>query len=649
LTGREYRAAATNSRSGLGCRRLIGISGRQRAAAVLTIVRWNRSRRIEASSSTVTTPDLARVLLHTLADNVPHRIYAKDAQGRFTFANRSVALGMGVDSPEVLLGRTDADFYAGADADEYARQEREVMASGEPMIDRKEHVRYPLRGDEAWLLTTKVPMRDDSGAVIGLVGINYDITRLELTEQMLRRAHEDAQTAHAELASTVVRLEAEMARRSQLEDELRRQASHDALTGLPNRVLLMDRLDVAIRQAERSRRGLTLLFIDLDRFKSVNDSFGHGTGDALLQRVAERMGACVRACDTFARLAGDEFVMLLADEIAEPDLLAVVARIAAAIAEPMDLDGHEISITCSVGCSVYPQDGADATTLLEHADAAMYSAKQSGRNNVRRYSPAMQTKLGERIGIESQLRRAIGNHELRLHYQPQLDLATGAIVGVEALVRWQHPQWGLVMPGRFIGIAEDSGLIEPMGRWVLETACAQAVAWQQQGLPPMRMAVNISPAQFGNPDLERQVQDALRITGLHAHLLELELTESLSMRNPDQTIRTLERLGSLGVEFAIDDFGTGYSNLAYLRRLPVDRIKLDRSFITDSGSDAIVEAVVAMAHKLGLEVVAEGVETLEQRDRLGAFGCDLLQGYWFSRPVEAAGIEALLSRQARAV
>jgi diguanylate cyclase len=590
----------------------------------------------------VTPPDLARVLLHTLADNVPHRIYAKDAQGRFTFANRSVALGMGADSPSALLGRTDADFYGDAAAAEYARQEREIIESGQPMINRKEHVRYPLRGDEAWLLTTKVPMRDERGTVIGLVGINYDITRLELTEQMLRRAHERAQTTHADLQSTVARLQDEMARRSQLEDELRRQASHDALTGLPNRVLLMDRLDVAIRLAARHGNGLTLLFIDLDRFKAVNDRFGHGTGDAMLQRVAERVSGCGRACDTVARLGGDEFVMLLADEIPEPKLIALIARITAAVAKPMDLDGDEVSITCSVGCSVYPQDGADATTLLKHADAAMYGAKQSGRNSVRRYSPALHTKVGERLEVEAQLRRAIGNHELRLHYQPQLDLQTGLIAGVEALVRWQHPQWGLVMPGRFIGVAEESGLIEPIGRWVLETACAQAVAWQRQGLPPMRMAVNISPVQFGNPDLERQVRDVLRATGLEPRLLELELTESLSMRNPDQTIRTLERLGSLGVEIAIDDFGTGYSNLSYLRRFPVDRIKLDRSFITDSGSDAIVEAVVSMAHKLGLEVVAEGVETLEQRDRLAAFGCDLLQGYWFARPVESQGIEALL-------
>jgi diguanylate cyclase len=574
------------------------------------------------------------VLLHTLADNVPHRIYAKDAQGRFIFANRSVAVGMGAGGPEALIGRTDADFYGDAAAGEYARQEREILESGHAMINRKEHVRYPLRGDEAWLLTTKVPMRDERGTVIGLVGINYDITRLELTEQMLRRAHERAQTTHADLQSTVARLQDEMARRSQLEDELRRQASHDALTGLPNRVLLMDRLDVAIRLAARHGNGLTLLFIDLDRFKAVNDRFGHGTGDAMLQRVAERVSSCGRACDTVARLGGDEFVMLLADEIPEPKLIALIARITAAVAEPMDLDGDEVS--------VYPQDGADATTLLKHADAAMYGAKQSGRNSVRRYSPALHTKVGERLEVEAQLRRAIGNHELRLHYQPQLDLQTGLIAGVEALVRWQHPQWGLVMPGRFIGVAEESGLIEPIGRWVLETACAQAVVWQQQGLPPMRMAVNISPVQFGNPDLERQVRDVLHATGLEPRLLELELTESLSMRNPDQTIRTLERLGSLGVEIAIDDFGTGYSNLSYLRRFPVDRIKLDRSFITDSGSDAIVEAVVSMAHKLGLEVVAEGVETLEQRDRLAAFGCDLLQGYWFARPVESQGIEALL-------
>ena len=595
----------------------------------------------------------AHTMLHTLAANVPHRIYAKDIEGRFIFANRSVANGMGVASADHLLGKTDFDFYPEEDARQYWAKELEILKSGHPMLSQEEHVEYLLVDRKAWLLTTKVPLRDDKGRVIGLVGINYDITPLKDTEQALREAKQEAEVATRQLAITVDKLNGEVQERERMEEQLRRQALHDALTGLPNRALLIDRLEHAIQLAQRSKQPLTVLFINLDRFKIVNDSLGHGAGDELLKTVTQRVAACVRGCDTFARLGSDEFVLLLQDEMAGDKLEYLIGRIAAAVATPMQFGEREVTVTCSIGCSVYPQDGDDAPTLLKHADAAMNLAKEQGRNNVQRYHAELNRNANDQLEMESQLRRAIERGQLMLHYQPQVDLRTGEVVGVEALVRWPHPEWGMVPPLRFIPIAEESGLIGPLGRWVLRTACAQAVAWRQQGLPAQRMSVNLSAKQFLNPGLESEVVSALSDTGLPANMLELELTESVSMKDPEETIRILARFHALGIGLAIDDFGTGYSNLAYLKRFPLHRIKLDRSFIKDIGidesSEVIAEAMIAMAHKLQLQVVAEGVETLPQRDLLAALGCDLMQGYWFSKPVDADALATLLANQHRRI
>ncbi len=469
--------------------------------------------------------------------------------------------------------------------------------------------------------------------------------RAQLEELVAQRTAQLAANV-AELEVTIEKLNVEMQERQRFEEELRKQALHDALTGLPNRSLLMDRLELAIKLAQRNKHSLTLLFIDLDRFKIINDSLGHDAGDELLKTVTRRVSECVRTSDTFARLGGDEFVLLLPNAVPDDVLARLIGRITQAVSSPVTLGGHEVAVTCSIGCSIFPQDGADAATLLKHADAAMYRAKEQGRNNVQRYTADLNQKVNEQLETESHLRRAVQRGEFLLHYQPQVDLKSGEIVGVEALIRWQHPEWGMVPPLRFIPIAEETGLIGPIGEWVLRTACAQAVAWQRAGLPPLRMSVNLSAQQFLNPGLEAQVCAALAETGLPAERLELELTESVSMKNPEETIRILGRFNSLGIKLAIDDFGTGYSNLAYLRRFPVDRVKLDRSFVGEltqqESSHVICEAIVAMAHKLGLEVVAEGVETLAQRDQLQAYGCDAMQGYWFSRPLAAAACEALL-------
>jgi diguanylate cyclase len=588
-------------------------------------------------------------LLRALAENVPHRIYAKDMRGRFIFANGAVARGMGVSDPAELLGKTDFDFYPLELAGEYNRQEQEVLRHGRSLLNQEEHARYLLLEEEAWLITTKVAVRDDAGRIVGLVGINYEVTTQKAAGLALQAAHAQAAEAAVRLQATVAWLDLEVKERQRFEQELRHQAMHDTLTGLPNRALLMDRIEQAIEFARRSDHSLTLLFLDLDRFKIVNDSLGHAAGDELLRVVTRRIGRFLRSGETFARLGGDEFVLLLPNPMPADELANLTNHLSRIVAKPVLVADREVSVTCSLGYSVYPQDGEDATTLLKRADSAMYGAKKDGGNRVWRYTPDLSSRIGERLEVELQLKQALLLGEFLLHYQPQIEIASGRIVGVEALVRWQHPVRGLVPPMQFIPLAEESGLIEPIGEWVLRTACAQAAAWQHSGLPALRMAINVSARQFHDPALVSVVAQVLAEHGLAPEQLELEITESMSMKDPEGSFRILASLKALGISIALDDFGTGYSNLAYLRRFPVCRIKLDRAFVSELGSQssshAIVEAIVAMAHKLDLQVVAEGVETAEQRDQLLRYGCDELQGYWFSRPVDAASFGALLQKQ----
>jgi diguanylate cyclase (GGDEF)-like protein/PAS domain S-box-containing protein len=585
-------------------------------------------------------------LLRALAENVPHRIYAKDLQGRFIFANRAVAEGMGVSDPAELLGKTDFDFYPLELASEYNRQEQEVLRHGRSLLNQEEHAKYLLLEEEAWLMTTKVAVRDNVGLIVGLVGINYEVTAQKAAGLALQAAHALAAEAAIRLQATVERLDLEVRERQRFEEELRHQAMHDTLTGLPNRALLMDRLEQAIEFARRLDQSLTLLFLDLDRFKIVNDSLGHAAGDELLRVVTRRIGSFLRPGDTFARLGGDEFVLLLSNPMSTDVLANLTNHLTRIVAKPVLVADREVSVTCSLGYSVYPQDGEDATTLLKRADAAMYGAKQDGGNRMRRYTPGLSSHAVERLEAEIQLKQAVQRGEFVLHYQPQIEIPSRRIAGVEALVRWQHPVLGLLPPSQFIPLAEESGLIEAIGEWVLRTACAQAATWRKSGLASLRMAINVSARQFHDPTLVSVVAHVLAEHGLAPEQLELEITESMSMKDPEESCRILASLKELGVSIAIDDFGTGYSNLAYLRQFPVSRIKLDRAFVSELGSHssshAIVEAIVAMAHKLDLQVVAEGVETAEQCDQLLGYGCDELQGYWFSRPVDAATLGALL-------
>ncbi|PLX94201.1 MAG: hypothetical protein C0619_03355 [Desulfuromonas sp.] len=423
----------------------------------------------------------------------------------------------------------------------------------------------------------------------------------------------------------------------QAEQRIQQLAYYDALTSLPNRALLQDRLNQVLAQAGRDGRQAGIMFLDLDRFKRINDTLGHVVGDQLLKIVAARLSQCIRKTDTVARLGGDEFVILLSSVNRIQDVTTIARKVLEVLSDPVNLNGQEVFGSGSIGIALYPIDGTDESTLLRNADTAMYVAKERGRNTYQFYSEEMNMQAVERLTLETHLRRAFKLNEFTLFYQPQLDLETGRMTGMEALLRWNHPERGMISPATFIPLAEESGLIVPLGEWVLRTACAQAKAWQDEGFPVMRLGVNLSARQFQQPDLVAKVEEILLETGLAADCLELELTESAIMESPTEAILTLTDLRVRGVHLAIDDFGTGYSSLSYLKNFPIDRIKIAQDFVRDIPKDlddaAIVEAVIAMARSLRLRVIAEGVETMEQMEFLKVRSCNEMQGYYFSKPL----------------
>jgi diguanylate cyclase (GGDEF)-like protein/PAS domain S-box-containing protein len=435
--------------------------------------------------------------------------------------------------------------------------------------------------------------------------------------------------------------------RKRAEAQITSLAYHDTLTALPNRRLFVDRLTLALAQAARRVRRLGILFLDLDRFKVINDSLGHTAGDRLLKTLARRLATSVRDEDTVARLGGDEFTILLPDVERADDIMTVADKILEAVRRPIRIDDSELFVTASIGISIYPDDGVDPEALVKNADTAMYRAKDQGRDNYQLYAAAMNATAVERLALETSLRKALARDELVIYYQPIVDLATGAPAGVEALLRWQRPEIGLVEPLDFIPLAEVTGLILPIGPWLLRTACAQVREWQRRFNPELRLAVNLSGRQFQQPEIGAQVLHALHATQFPVHCLDLEITETYAMQNADATIHTLRELKDLGIGLSIDDFGIGYSSLSYLKRFPIDTLKIDRSFVRDIATDpddaAIVTAVIAMAHSLKLKVVAEGVETEEQRAFLAARGCDCFQGYLFAPPLPAALCEQHLT------
>ena len=545
----------------------------------------------------------------TILEEMDEAYFEVDLAGNYTFVNDAISRLLGYPKEE-LLGTTFRKQVNEEDTALLYDAFGKIFTTGQPVRD----IAYKATrkgGEIRYSEIAGFPIQNQKGDVVGFRGIGRDVTERKRTEEQIRH-----------------------------------MATHDALTELPNRMMFGQLLNHAIQAAKRNKRQLAVLFVDLDRFKIINDTLGHEAGDELLKTIATRFKQTLRAMDVVARLGGDEFVILV-EEVDNPDQLVVVAqKILSAAMKPVSLMGEECRVTASVGISMYPKDGEDEQALMKTADKAMYFAKEEGKNNYQFYSESIKSQSIEQFSLETHLRLALERNELSLNYQAKLDFKTGTITGVEALLRWHSPVLGDVTPTQVIPVAEETGLIIPIGRWVIRTACAQNVAWQKRGLPPVCVSVNLSLRQLRDENLIEDVKAALEDSGMAPHLLELEITESMVMHNPARMVAILTQIKDMGVRLAIDDFGTGYSSLAHIRRFPIDTIKVDRSFIRNVPKDyedkAIIEAIISMGQTLSLTVVAEGVETQEQMNYLKEHSCNEMQGYYFSKPVSADEFANLL-------
>ena len=542
--------------------------------------------------------------LGVLLDTIPDNIYFKDEHSRFTRVSRHMARWLGLADPIEALGKTDFDFFTSEHAEQAFRDEQDILRTGVPLVNVHEKETFP-DGTVRWVSTTKMPLRDPEGRIIGTFGISRDITEYK-----------------------------------RIAEQLERHGLYDALTNLPNRALFVNRVEHLFRRAER-QVGHTLpfavLYFDVDRFKGVNDSFGHHAGDDFLVEIARRLERSLRPGDTLARLGGDDFAILLEDLRAGTDATRVAERIQENLVAPFAVEGTEVFCSASIGIALGPGSYTQPQEMLRDANTAMYRAKANGRAGHQIFDADMHRRAVSQLRIESDLRRAIERQEFVLHYQPIVDLSTRRLTGFEALVRWKHPQRGVVPPGEFIPVAEETGLIKPLGLWVIQESCRQIREWQDRGGPPLRISVNLSGHQLAQPDLVEQVQRTLETTGIDPRLLAVEVTESALVRDMAAAASVLAQLRALNVHVNVDDFGTGYSSLSYLQNLPVDTLKIDRSFVKTldqtGGRSEIVRAVITLAHSLGMSVVAEGVETRGQLDALTALQCNGAQGFFFARPL----------------
>lgn len=547
--------------------------------------------------------------LSSAMEKVADSIFITDSEGVIEYVNSAFVIITGYERNEAI-GQSPRLIKSGSHDEKFYAQIWEALLRGE--VYRNVIVNRRKDGQLYHEAVTITPLTDPQGRIT-----NYISSGKDMSESI------------------------------QAQERLHHLAHHDALTGLPNRMLFVERLKHALQRASHRKRAVAVMFLDMDRFKMVNDTLGHEAGDQLLQAMATRLKACVREGDTIARFGGDEFAGLLNDIASPEDVAPIVGKFLEALAPPFKIDGHELFIGGSIGVSLYPNDGVDPQTLMKNADTAMYSAKQRGGNSSEFYYAGMNENALARLGLETGLRHALDRQEFMVHYQPQIDLKSGQAIGFEALLRWERPDSGPVSPQEFIPVLEETGLIVPVGEWMLRTACEQHRAWRAAGQQPLRMAVNISSRQFEAWDLTHIVQRILQETAMPAELLELEITESILMKNTAQDMDALQALSRTGMRFAIDDFGTGYSSLTYLKRFPIDILKIDKAFvrdITDNADDAaIVGAIITMAHSLGIQTLAEGVETCEQVEFLRRQGCDLAQGYYFSQPLPAGEVAQFLA------
>ena len=555
---------------------------------------------------------LERDLLGAFLEHIPEYVYFKDRTSRFIRVNKAMAVHFGLGDPTEAIHKTDADMFSSEHADRALVDEQRIIETGEPIINIEEKETWP-DGREDWVLTTKVPLKDRRNRVIGTMGISHNITE-----------------------------------RKQAEARIRYLALHDTLTGLPNRLVLTDRLGQAIALAHRNQRTVAVLMLDLDRFKSVNDSYGHHVGDCLLELVAARLKGCLRESDIVARLGGDEFVICLPEVEDTHGVAQVAEKVLSVLAQSFDVKSWHLHIGASVGICQYPKDGETAEELLQGADAALYESKKKGRGTYCLFTQELTQAVRRRRRLEADLRQIRIKDELAIYYQPLVSTDSGRITAVEALLRWHHPELGSISPGEFIPLLEDLGLMVEVGTWVLKTACLQNVQWQKEGLVPVRMAVNLSAQQFYRDDIVETVREALREAGLAPEWLELELTESLTLDDTEASITIMRELKHLGVSISLDDFGTGWSALSYLTHFPLDRIKIERSFLrainSQSSGEAVVRSILALGRNLGVHCVAEGVETPEQLAFLQNQRCAEIQGFLYSRAVPPADCAALMAK-----
>ncbi len=557
--------------------------------------------------------EIERRKLSLAIEQSPTIVMITDTKGNIEYVNNKFTEVTGYTLEEVH-GKKPNILKSEETPAEVFKQLWETVKSGGEW--RGEFRNKKKNGELYWEMASISSIKDENGTITHFLAVKEDVTKRKWAEE------------------TIVHL-----------------AYYDSLTDLPNRFLIQDRLNQALSQARRRKKLVALMLLGLDRFKSVNEMAGHSIGDQVLQAVAKRLVGCVREVDTVARLGGDEFMILLPEINAVEEAAKIAQQFLDVIKPSFHYNGHELSMTCSIGVSVYPHDGEDTESLLKDADTALGRAKQQGRNNYQLYTPTMHVETFGRMVLENSMRKALSRQEFLLHYQPLVDLKQKRMIGMEALLRWQHPDIGLVSPVEFIPIAEENGLIVPIGEWVVKTACVQNKAWQDMGLPPMRVAVNLSARQFQDAKLLEMVEWVLKETDLDPQYLEFEITESIAMDNVGFTLTTLKRFKDMGVGISIDDFGTGYSSLNYLKQFPIDTLKIDRSFIRDLTVDvnnqSIVSAVIVLAHSLNLKVTAEGVETPEQLEFLKKQKCDIMQGYFFSKPVPPEQFEALVMQNKR--
>ena len=545
-------------------------------------------------------------LFRLALNGIPDIFLIYDRDLRLQFVNQRGSEFFSRSSADII-GKRDEDLLPPAVTEAYHPS---LLLARESKATQSVEISVSLRGRQFSITATYVPMLDDAGEIRQILGLLHDFTK-----------------------------------RRQTEERLAFMAQYDSLTGLPNRYLLLDRLEASMQRAKRNNTLLGVMILDIDRFKQINDSRGHATGDILLQQVAERLACTLRATDTIARLGGDEFTVLVENATSVEEVTTIAEKIKSAFAIPFDTESGEVFTTTSVGITIYPIDDHSRDELLKNADVAMYHAKQE-RNAWQLYRPDMNVNSAGRLGMEVELRHALERNEFELHFQPQINVKTGEIVGMEALIRWNSRTLGRISPADFIPLAEDTGLIVPIGEWILRAACEQCKAWERAGLSPFTVSVNIAAPQFRRSNLLQLVSTVLTECNLDACWLGLEITESSIMKHAEQTIKTLLDLRAIGVAIAIDDFGTGYSSLSYLKRFPVNKIKVDQSFVRDISSDpndaAIVSAVVAMSKQLGIKTIAEGVETVAQLEFLSRLECDEYQGYLFSKPIPAAEVAPLI-------